>query len=29
MNTHEEIAQAMSDYRAGKLGIIPANHIGN
>jgi redox-sensitive bicupin YhaK (pirin superfamily) len=29
MNTHAEIAQAMSDYREGKLGIIPANHIGN
>ena len=29
MNTHAEIAQAMSDYKAGKLGVIPANHIGD
>jgi quercetin 2,3-dioxygenase len=29
MNTHAEIAQALSDYKEGKLGIIPANHIGN
>ena len=29
MNTHAEIAQAMSDYKAGKLGAIPANHIGD
>jgi redox-sensitive bicupin YhaK (pirin superfamily) len=28
MNTHAEIAQAMSDYQAGKLGVIPADHIG-
>ena len=29
MNTHAEIAQAMSDYKAGKLGAIPADHIGD
>jgi redox-sensitive bicupin YhaK (pirin superfamily) len=29
MNTHAEIAQALSDYKAGKLGVIPANHIGD
>ena len=29
MNTHAEIAQAMSDYMAGKLGAIPADHIGD
>ena len=29
MNTHAEIAQALSDYRAGKMGVIPADHIGN
>src|ERR1700730_14187943 len=29
MNTHAEIAQALSDYKEGKLGVIPANHIGN
>ncbi len=29
MNTHAEIAQALSDYKAGKLGVIPADHIGN
>jgi len=29
MNTHAEIAQAMSDYKAGKLGSIPADHIGD
>ncbi|MBV8527236.1 MAG: pirin family protein [Candidatus Dormibacteraeota bacterium] len=29
MNTHAEIAQALSDYKEGKLGSIPANHIGN
>ena len=28
MNTHAEIAQALSDYKAGKLGVIPADHIG-
>jgi redox-sensitive bicupin YhaK (pirin superfamily) len=29
MNTREEIAQAFEDYQAGKLGTIPANHIGH
>jgi redox-sensitive bicupin YhaK (pirin superfamily) len=29
MNTHAEIAQALSDYKEGKLGTIPANHIGD
>ena len=29
MNTHAEIAQAISDYQAGKLGVIPADHIGH
>ena len=29
MNTHAEIAQALSDYKAGKLGVVPADHIGN
>ena len=28
MNTHAEIAQALSDYKAGKMGVIPADHIG-
>jgi quercetin 2,3-dioxygenase len=29
MNTHAEIAQALSDYQSGKMGAVPANHIGN
>lgn len=29
MNTHAEIAQALADYQAGKMGMVPANHIGN
>jgi redox-sensitive bicupin YhaK (pirin superfamily) len=29
MNTHAEIAQAMADYQSGKMGVVPANHIGN
>jgi len=29
MNTREEIATAFEDYQAGRLGTIPANHIGN
>ena len=29
MNTHAEIAQALSDFKAGKLGVIPADHIGD
>src|SRR5437660_439085 len=28
MNTHAEIAQALSDYKAGKMGVVPADHIG-
>ncbi len=29
MNRQDELAQAFEDYRAGKLGTIPANHIGD
>lgn len=29
MNTHAEIAQALADYQAGKMGAVPANHIGD
>lgn len=29
MNTHEELAQAFDDYRRGRLGTIPAAHIGD
>jgi redox-sensitive bicupin YhaK (pirin superfamily) len=29
MNTHAEIAQALSDFKAGRMGTIPADHIGN
>jgi hypothetical protein len=29
MNTRSEIAQAFEDYEKGKLGIIPADHIGH
>jgi redox-sensitive bicupin YhaK (pirin superfamily) len=29
MNTREEIAQAFEDFQAGKLGTVPADHIGN
>jgi hypothetical protein len=29
MNTHAEIAQALADYQAGKMGAVPASHIGN
>ncbi|MCH7839056.1 MAG: pirin family protein, partial [Planctomycetes bacterium] len=25
MNTREELEQAFTDYRAGKLGVIPAD----
>ncbi len=28
MNTREELAQAFEDYRRGRMGTIPANHIG-
>lgn len=27
MNTHEEIVQAIADYRAGRMGQIPATHL--
>jgi redox-sensitive bicupin YhaK (pirin superfamily) len=29
MNTRAEVAQAFEDYQAGKLGTVPADHIGN
>jgi hypothetical protein len=29
MNTQGELAQAFEDYRAGRMGSIPADHIGN
>ena len=29
MNTRAEIVQAFEDYQAGKLGVVPADHIGN
>jgi len=29
MNTRAEIAQAFEDYQAGKLGTVPADHIGH
>ncbi|HUC05344.1 MAG TPA: pirin family protein [Acidimicrobiales bacterium] len=29
MNTKAEIVQAFEDYEAGKLGTVPADHIGN
>jgi redox-sensitive bicupin YhaK (pirin superfamily) len=28
MNTHAEIAQALADYKEGRMGQIPADHIG-
>ena len=27
MNTRAEILQAMEDYQAGRLGVIPAEHL--
>jgi len=27
MNTHEEIVQAIEDYRAGRMGTIPASYL--
>jgi redox-sensitive bicupin YhaK (pirin superfamily) len=27
MNTREELAQAVADYQAGRLGVIPAEHV--
>ncbi len=29
MNTRAEIAQAFEDFEAGKLGTVPADHIGH
>ena len=29
MNTDEEIAQALQDFRAGRMGTVPAEHIGH
>jgi redox-sensitive bicupin YhaK (pirin superfamily) len=29
MNTRKELEQAFADYEAGKLGTVPANHIGD
>jgi hypothetical protein len=29
MNTREELVQAFEDYQAGRLGTVPADHIGN
>jgi len=29
MNTKDELAQAFEDYHAGRLGTIPAEHIGH
>ncbi len=29
MNTRDEIVRAFEDFEAGKLGTVPADHIGN
>ena len=29
MNTREELIQAFEDYQAGRMGTVPANHIGS
>jgi hypothetical protein len=29
MNTRDELVQAFEDYQAGRLGTVPADHIGN
>jgi redox-sensitive bicupin YhaK (pirin superfamily) len=29
MNTRDEVAQAFEDFQAGKLGTVPADHIGD
>jgi len=28
MNTRDELVQAFEDYEAGRLGTVPADHIG-
>jgi redox-sensitive bicupin YhaK (pirin superfamily) len=27
MNTHDEIVQAIEDFRAGRMGTIPADRL--
>jgi len=27
MNTRRELAEAFADYQAGRLGVIPAEHV--
>jgi hypothetical protein len=29
MNTRAELAQAVEDFQAGKMGQIPADHLGS
>jgi hypothetical protein len=29
MNTRDEIIRAFEDFEAGRLGTVPADHIGN
>ena len=29
MNSDSEIAQALDDFRAGRMGTIPADHLGS
>jgi redox-sensitive bicupin YhaK (pirin superfamily) len=29
MNTRDELIKAFEDYQAGRLGTVPAVHIGN
>ena len=29
MNTRDEIIRAFEDFQAGRLGTVPADHIGN
>jgi quercetin 2,3-dioxygenase len=29
MNTRDEVAEAFEDYQAGRLGTVPADHIGS
>jgi hypothetical protein len=28
MNTRAELAQALDDFQSGRMGQVPANHIG-